>query len=400
MSEVIQILTALRVIVPSAKMYMVGGAVRDLILKKTPKDYDYIIVGMTLEEISLALTPIGKVDEVGVSFGIIKFKMNNVIYDLSVPRTEQKVGNLHTDFIVNVKDVSLLDDLTRRDFTMNAIAKDVETGEILDPHMGQSDIQNKTIRCVGNPVDRFVEDPLRMIRAIQFSVRLNFAISDETYSAILDHKYFLHSISKDRFMEEFRKAFLGSTSNENLIEKLKTSGIGYELFGVEFQPVIYKHYFDIHKSDELDERIITANLVAMFMNGGNYSVMNPTNDNIASIELARNLLMYSDWKTSKYPWIYAKNLRHRFDMVYGVMAQQSDLRIGKALSLLLNLCRCPLNIGELDIDGHDLIKIGFSGSAIGAMVDEILYAILDGQINNYRSEIFTFISKRKQIKIV
>lgn len=152
-------------------IYVVGGAVRDELLGLPVKDLDYVVVGSTTEAmLALGYKPVGK------DFPVFLHSKTHDEYALA--RTERKVGKGYKGFTVHADpDVTLEDDLCRRDFTMNAIAKAAD-GNLIDPHHGQADIEQKVIRHVG---EAFVEDPVRILRAARFSARFtDFTVAPET----------------------------------------------------------------------------------------------------------------------------------------------------------------------------------------------------------------------------
>jgi tRNA nucleotidyltransferase (CCA-adding enzyme) len=154
-------------------IYCVGGAVRDALLGLAIKDHDYVVVGSTAEKmLSLGFKPVGK------DFPVFLHPKTHEEYALA--RTERKVRKGYKGFTVHASpDVTLEEDLARRDFTMNAIAKAVD-GRLIDPYHGQADLQQKIIRHVG---EAFVEDPVRILRAARFSARYaDFTIAPETMS--------------------------------------------------------------------------------------------------------------------------------------------------------------------------------------------------------------------------
>ena len=147
------------------KIYQVGGAVRDDMLGKVSKDLDLLVVGIELKDLATLLARFGKTNLVGKAFGIIKFVPEGATeeIDISVPRIDSKsTGKGHKDFEVKLgKGITLTQDQLRRDFWMNAMARDVETGEIHDiDNKGRTDIENQEIRVIGSRA--FREDPLRM----------------------------------------------------------------------------------------------------------------------------------------------------------------------------------------------------------------------------------------------
>ncbi|MGJ8620430.1 MAG: multifunctional CCA addition/repair protein [Methylophilaceae bacterium] len=152
-------------------IYCVGGAVRDELLGLPLKDYDYVVVGSTAEEmLNLGYTAVGK------DFPVFLHPKTHDEYALA--RTERKSGKGYKGFVVHASPkVTLEEDLARRDFTINAMAKTVD-GQLIDPYKGQADIQHKVLRHVS---DAFVEDPVRILRAARFSARfIDFSIAPET----------------------------------------------------------------------------------------------------------------------------------------------------------------------------------------------------------------------------
>ncbi len=144
---------------------------------------------------------------VGRSFGVIKFSPHRdrgAAVDIALPRTEQSTGVGHRDFDVDFDpELPVEADLKRRDFTINAMARNLTTGAIIDPYGGQADLKRRVLRQVFP--EAFPEDPLRLIRAVQFAARLNFTIEDETWQAMREHAHLIATVSPERVIEELRK---------------------------------------------------------------------------------------------------------------------------------------------------------------------------------------------------
>ncbi len=159
---------------------LVGGGVRDALLGLEPKDFDVEVAGVDFETLRRALTRFGATDVVGRSFGVIKVRSaaTGAEYDFSLPRRESKTGAGHRGFAV-APDPMLSDAeaAARRDFTINAIAQDPFTGEIVDPHGGQRDLERRVLRHTSAA---FVEDPLRVLRAFQLAARFDLTLAPET----------------------------------------------------------------------------------------------------------------------------------------------------------------------------------------------------------------------------
>lgn len=187
------------------KTYYVGGYVRDLLLGKENKDIDIEVHGIEPNKLLEILSEFGKPLSYGKSFGIYSLEGTNI--DIAMPRIERNIGSGHKDFEVYVDPyIDIKKAIERRDFTINAIYKDVLTSEIIDPFNGIKDLENKTIRHINET--SFVEDPLRVLRACQFASRFNFEISPHTIE--LCSSIDITSLSKQRVEEELKKALLQS----------------------------------------------------------------------------------------------------------------------------------------------------------------------------------------------
>jgi poly(A) polymerase/tRNA nucleotidyltransferase (CCA-adding enzyme) len=186
--------------------WLVGGSVRDLILGKEPKDWD-LTTNATPEEIQ-KLFPDSFYEN---DFGTVGVKTETIgVIEVTPYRLESGYSDArHPDKVEWATRVE--EDLARRDFTINAIALDMETGEIRDPYAGEKDIERKVVRTVGAPGDRFSEDALRMLRALRLAAELGFALDSDTQSAIGEHANLLEKISKERIRDEFIKMVMSET---------------------------------------------------------------------------------------------------------------------------------------------------------------------------------------------
>src|SRR5687768_9290440 len=159
---------------------LVGGGVRDWLAGLSPKDFDVEVGGADFESLHRALAPFGSTDVVGRSLGVIKVRSRETSseYDFSLPRRESKTGAGHRGFAVE-PDPGLSDAeaAARRDFTLNAIAIDPVSGELIDPHHGQRDLAAGVLRHTSAA---FIEDPLRVLRAFQLAARFDFTLAPET----------------------------------------------------------------------------------------------------------------------------------------------------------------------------------------------------------------------------
>jgi tRNA nucleotidyltransferase (CCA-adding enzyme) len=198
------------------KTYVVGGAVRDELLGLPVKDRDHVVVGSTLEEmVKLGFKPVGK------DFPVFLHPATKEEYALA--RTERKSGRGYKGFTVHAApEVSLEDDLRRRDLTINAIAKD-ENGKLIDPFGGQEDLRQGVLRHVS---DAFAEDPVRILRVARFAARFNFLVHKTT--AALMRKMVASGETEylvpERVWQEFAKGLM-EAHPQRMFEVLKASGL-------------------------------------------------------------------------------------------------------------------------------------------------------------------------------
>lgn len=194
-SEIIDI--ANKIAKAGGRLYLVGGAIRDKLMGNNSQDKDFCVVGLNKEEFK-QLFP--NVKEQGKAFEV--FCINNCEFALA--RKERKIGKGHKEFEIETnKNITIEQDLERRDITINAIAQDVLTKEILDPFCGIKDINNRIIRATSTA---FIEDPLRVYRVARFAAKLQFEVEQETLKLMEKLKTELLELSKERVFVEFKKA--------------------------------------------------------------------------------------------------------------------------------------------------------------------------------------------------
>lgn len=215
--------------------YLVGGAVRDAILKQSIKDEDYCVTGLTSEKF-MKLFP--NAHKRGKSFEV--FDLENKEFALA--RKETKVGKGHKEFKIETnEDITIEEDLKRRDITINSIAQNVITKEIIDPFGGQEDLENGIIRATS---EKFSEDPLRVYRVARIASILKFKVSPKTINMMRSLRDELNTLSKERVFVEFRKA-LASDKPSIFFNVLKDADVldvhfkqVYDLIGA-IQPIKY-----------------------------------------------------------------------------------------------------------------------------------------------------------------
>ena len=194
--------------------HAVGGCVRDMLLGKIPHDYD--ICTSALPEQILKCFSDHKTLTVGMKHGTITVLYKSVPYEITTYRTDGTYSdNRHPDKVQFVR--SLYEDLARRDFTVNAIAYNPTDG-LTDFFGGQADLQNKTVRCVGSPDQRFFEDALRILRALRFASVLGFSLDEQTARSIHKNKHLLQNIAAERLRDELTKLLCGKNVKNILTE--------------------------------------------------------------------------------------------------------------------------------------------------------------------------------------
>ena len=252
--------------------YLVGGAVRDTILGKTASDWDLTTNAKPQDVIRM----FRRVIPTGIAHGTVTVHFMKKEIEVTTYRCDGKYSDgRHPDEIQFASNIE--DDLSRRDFTINAIASSLKDGSVVDPFSGESDIKAKTIRTVGKAYDRFMEDGLRPIRAVRFSSQLGFEIEEETLKAIEnpDVQKKIASVSIERFRDELSKILKSPTPSVGL-KLLEKTGI-LKIFIPELaecrncsqKDVRGYHEFDVldhnfYACDGADKDNFTVRLAALF----------------------------------------------------------------------------------------------------------------------------------------
>ena len=195
-----------------------GGAVRDELLGLTPKDFDIEVYNASFDNLIIVLAKFGRIDLVGQSFGVAKLGP----YDFSLPRRDSKIGSAHRDFLTTFDTgITPQEAAARRDFTINAMAYDPISGELLDFFHGREDLRDRILRATSAA---FREDPLRVLRGMQFACRFHLTLDPATAEecrAIADQ---YSTLAQERIAEEFMKWATKSQHPGRLIEYLHASG--------------------------------------------------------------------------------------------------------------------------------------------------------------------------------
>jgi tRNA nucleotidyltransferase (CCA-adding enzyme) len=431
--------------------YVVGGSVRDLLLNRTVKDWDFT-TNATPEEI-LKLFPDGFYDNafgtVGVSFKQKSKKdVPKNVYEITTFRTESGyTDHRHPDKVVWGK--TLGEDLKRRDFTINALAFDGT--KIIDLFDGQSDIENKIIRAVGDPDRRFNEDALRMMRAVRLATVFGFLIEEKTFLAIQKNKESLRKIASERVRDELIKILSSGFPVEG-IKLLRNAGLlaiilpELEIcFGVEQKSPKRHHIYDVGnhllfamqycKSDNPIVRLATllhdvgkpatfrktADGVITFYNHEIESARIVRNiaDRLRLSKDDRNLLVtlvrfhqftVDERQTDSALRRFIRNvgpenienmLALRTGDRLGGGARETSWRLELYKKRLIEVQKQPFKVADLKIGGLDVMKIfGITpGPQVGQVLNKLFNEVVEGRIVNERDELLKRIEDLKKENI-
>lgn len=360
--------------------YLVGGCVRDILMAVRPQDWD--ICTSALPEEVLAIFP-GSVPT-GLKHGTVTVKINSRWAEVTTFRTEGSYADhRHPDSVLFVSD--LRSDLSRRDFTMNAIALSHE-GIILDPFGGAQDIEDKLIRCVGAPERRFEEDALRMFRCLRFSARLGFSIEPETLAAIYKKAPLAADLAAERVRDEVEKILL-SPAPETVYD-LMDAGL---MAVFARAPIAGKERFQALGRLPKKALYRWAGLCILLLGQGSIA---SAEEFLLSLRLDSRtvrcaadaaILLMAPLPASPVEW---KRLlsRHGVDAVSCAAACGDavyDGKYGKALKAVLKSGEC-FSLKHLAVTGDDLLALGLSGRELGRMLQFLLEYVIEHPENNRR----------------
>ncbi len=273
-------------------VYAVGGCVRDLVMGAPTQEVDILIARHPLDEIIGKISPYGKVDLVGRSFGIVKFTIREKTYDIALPRKDiprEMPARRHKDFLISADpDLPVEKDLERRDFRANSMAVRLRGGELIDPFDGLKDIRARMIRLT-NP-RAFPEDPLRVLRAARFASVLLFSIDPEIYA--LAKEVDLRGLSVERINEELFKILLLSPRPSRGLEELFKLGVLKQLI-----PELYKLTLSIQDAFFHPEKD----------SFGHHSVWHHT---VLAVDQAKALVDMSEWEPERKLSLLIASLYH------------------------------------------------------------------------------------------
>ena len=426
--------------------FLVGGAVRDVLMGKIPSDYD-VATNAEPEEVMKIFR---KVIPTGIAHGTVTVHFMQSEIEVTTFRTESDYSDgRHPDKVAFTRNLD--EDLSRRDFTMNAIAASLKDGKIIDPFNGQEDIKNRTIRTVGAPCERFLEDGLRPIRAIRFSAKLNFKIEDKTLKAISTPEILekTKSVSLERFRDELLKLIQAEKPSDGL-KIMERTGI-LHIFMPEFDACrgcIQQDFRGFHEFDVLDHLFyacdgapkekINVRMAALLHDIGKPAakkiVKTPEGETNTfyrheqySAEIARKMLFRLKFSNAEIDNICHLIENHMFNYeptwkdsavrrflvkvkaenvladIYGMHNSPVRLHDSPTAALLLEFKeriekeeqkKSALSLKSLAVNGKNLMEIGIPrGKELGAILNELFETVLEDPSQNKKETLLNIAKK-------
>ena len=414
--------------------YCVGGAVRDSIMGVTPGDWD--ITTSALPEETRELFKDFRTVDTGLKHGTLTVIIDRTPYEVTTFRIDGEYGdNRHPKKVTFTG--KICDDLARRDFTVNALAYNEESG-LVDLYGGQRDIYNSIIRTVGNADTRFNEDGLRIMRALRFSSTLGFEIEEETKKSIHKNKDLLQNISAERLTVELTKLLCGKNAFNILMEYPDVLSV----FIPEIAPAVNftqygkKHAYDVwehicHTVDTIpQDRTLRLTMLLHDLGKVLTHKLNENGDstfkNHAALggEMAREILTRlkfdkktinrvsflvgcHDFEPPETKTELKKHLKTKTpeDIRTLLVIKKSDrgalsesyrdISEGTAQTLkwleeieINNEC---CTISQLAVNGKDLEKNGLKGEEIGTTLNNLLDAVIENKVENTKADLLTYI---------
>jgi tRNA nucleotidyltransferase (CCA-adding enzyme) len=406
--------------------YLVGGAVRDELLGLESKDADFLVPGVDTEALRAALAPHGRVEDLVVAERLVGVRLHprdRAVRELAPagiefapPRKEVSTGPGRHDFeIVADASLSVEDDMRRRDFTVNAMARRLSDGAIVDPLGGRSDLERRVLRSVSDT--SFAEDPLRIVRGLRFVSQLGFALDEGTRAQMEDEAAAVRLVSGERISDELSKLLLSPRPADALVVARDTRVL-VELVP-EFDAVpdyLSDHIFAVVQAAADAGDILAVRLAALFHDVGKPVDPDPRGHARVGAEIARETLARLRFPVRLTSHVVAIVREHpyrdedrprtpaearRFLMVHGdelafdlVAFRLDDLRakdrdtsgLDELRTMLERELSNPHRLQDLAVDGSDLIALGLEeGPAIGAALQQLLEAVVDDPSLNTRA---------------
>ncbi len=413
--------------------FLVGGCVRDMLMGKVPHDID-ITTNATPEEIKAVFSDFHTLD-IGIKHGTVTVMLEGEAIEITTYRTESTYSDgRHPDKVVFTRNIR--DDLSRRDFTSNAIALSTDKG-IIDPFGGRSDIENKILRCVGTAEERFKEDSLRILRALRFASVLGFDIEEETEKAMYKCKDLISIVSHERIYSEITKLLCGKDAGRIL--SLYSDILAVALPEIKdmkgFDQHNFHHVYDVlnhtakvvdsvhpavhlrlaalfHDCGKPDCFTLDKNGVGHFYSHASISARkadeallrlrcdNATREKVVKLVKIHDTPIEPDSKTVKkklqkygedifFDLIKlqrADNMGLSPDYLY---RQETYNRLEEIARQIIDENQC-FSLKDLAVKGTDMIELGLRGKDIGTALDELLKAVMEERCQNDRESLIKY----------
>lgn len=386
------------------ELYMVGGAVRDILMNKTPHDYDFATNATPDQMLKMAEESNIEVIPTGIKYGTVTFRIDDQSFEVTTYRKDSNYSDGRRPDQVTFS-TNILDDLSRRDFTINAIAINMlsNVNEYVDPFNGIKDIEKKVIRTVGDPVERFTEDGLRILRAIRFRFKLCFTFDNDTYKAIMSNWQLLEHISQERITSEFLQILtyghLDSAEDCYLIDAL-IKKILPEAYIENVYDCNWWEYTPLFKFPDIETKL------AFILKNSKTDILdlcyklklsNKMSKDIVEAIYCKNLFeeMLSSNDTSyivrKLVSKCGKENTKRGFYLYDEIYNLTEKEWNYLMTLLDHSDVEATELSDLKITGDDLIQLGFKGREIGKALDYCLDQVLRNQSLNEKEKLIELV---------
>lgn len=371
--------------------YVVGGCVRDALMGKEPFDWD--ITTSALPEQTKDVFKEYRVIETGIQHGTVTVLVDNMQLEITTYRVDGDYSDgRHPDQVSFTR--SLSEDLKRRDFTVNAMAYHPQEG-LVDLFGGQKDLEQKCIRCVGDPDQRFHEDALRIIRGLRFAASLGFSIEKKTADAIHRSSHLMKQVAIERITVELIKLLCGQQANRIVQQyndvlrvvlpyPIDWHRVSSRLIGVENTPVLRLGILLADCTPEAAATICRYLRLSKDMS-----------------DLIVKVIGYMDTPLIAERQSIARMLNRlgpdRLKMLIALRAAYDDSDYSPYRELLQRTLEDGVcyRIADLAINGNDLQNIGIPpGQQLGTLLNELLDAVMDGEIANDKEALLNWVTKK------
>ncbi len=375
------------------EIYPVGGCVRNYLLKLPIQDVDCCSNATPMQMIALAKQHHLAYHCAGMKHGTISFIINQEIIEVTTYRKEKQYLDYRHPSEVSFTS-SLQEDLKRRDFTINALCYD--TKQIIDYQNGLQDLQNKVIRCIHNPMLRFQEDALRILRGLRLSMQLQFKICDTTYQAMQKQSNLLVHIANERKKQELDKMLMSQYAHPLQL-----------LFEAHVLNYLFIHPIELATCKKVDQQLLSATTLvgkwAILMQPFHLQSRHLKQMKLAKHEIIDCLLLANVLQRSCYTLqdirriLYDLQGRHDLCTQFIQLKQNYSITYKQYLHTLHAQCMQDcFSLKQLKINGDILLQLGYEGKQIGQVLKKILHYIVTHQESN---NIHTLIKLSKEIQL-